>query len=320
MCLRRDWGSDVRHIARRLIERGMAFKTLLKMSVAPHFRCPLSELRAYSPGRKPHGFKAVFANYVIYEQCHHKLMNQPCARAVLLHGGLVWQLALYSLSVEHLPSVLDGISREAVPFSLMLCSDDGTYFDDALVEEEVEFICGTYYLDKSKFFQAYAISTALMIDYPDDGSVEKVSWWPRPHAWAASGLNVGFWSAQCEKWFQTRLEHIHQGVSRSRESAPDDANGPISATQWKRSLKFNNGTPKMMHNIDVACYEFLSSKAPGKSTLSASFMLLLTSWHSLDGLGCVVKLYLFSFFLRCTTITAQFNASVDCEEHCRGRL
>lgn len=261
----------------------MVFKTLLKMSVTPHFRHPLSELNAYSPGCKPHGFEAVFADYMVYEQRRHKLMNQPHARAVLLHGGLVWQLVLYSLGVEHLPSVLDSISREAVPFGLILCSNDGTYFDDALVEEEVEFICGTYYLDKSKFFQAYAISTALMIDYPDDGSVEKVFWWPRLQAWAVSSLNIGFWSAQCKKWFQTLLEHICQGVSCSCKSAPDNANGLMSATQWKWLLKFNNSTLKMMHNIGIACYEFLSSKAPGKSTSSASFMLLLTSWHNLDG-------------------------------------
>lgn len=151
MCLRRDWGSDVRHIALCLIERGMAFKTLQKMTVAPHFRRPFSELRAYSPGRKPPHFKAVFADYVVYEQRRHEFMNQPRARAALLHGGLVWRLALHSLGVDHLPSVLDGISREAVPFGLMLCSDDQSYFDDALLEEEVEFICGTYYVDKSMF-------------------------------------------------------------------------------------------------------------------------------------------------------------------------
>ncbi|KAG1885295.1 uncharacterized protein F5891DRAFT_970134, partial [Suillus fuscotomentosus] len=209
------------------------------MTVAPHFRRPFSELRAYSPGRKPPHFKAVFADYVVYEQRRHEFMNQPRARAALLHGGLVWRLALHSLGVDHLPSVLDGISREAVPFGLMLCSDDQSYFDDALLEEEVEFICGTYYVDKN------------------DGSIEKVSWWPRPQAWAASGLNVGFWSARCEKWFETRLEHIREGVSRFRDSAPNDANGPLSATQWKRSLKFNNSTPKMMKNMDVACYEFL---------------------------------------------------------------
>ncbi|KAG2087260.1 uncharacterized protein F5147DRAFT_658997 [Suillus discolor] len=192
--------------------------------------CPFSELRAYSPGCKPLHFKAVFADYVVYKQCCHEFMNQPHMRATLLHGRLIWQLALHSLGIDHLPSVLDGISWEAVPFGLMLCSNDQSHFDNALLEEEIEFICGMYYMNKN------------------DGSVEKVSWWPRPQAWAASSLNIGFWSAQC-------VSHFHN-------SAPNDANGPLSATQWKRSLKFNNTTLKMMKNIDVACYEFLLNKAP----------------------------------------------------------
>ncbi|KAG2740647.1 hypothetical protein P692DRAFT_201687067, partial [Suillus brevipes Sb2] len=63
--------------------------------------------------------------------------------------------------------------------------------DDNLSEEEVNFICGTYYVYTSKF-----------------PYIHKLSWWPRPLAWAGSGLDVGFWSERCESWFQTRLENI----------------------------------------------------------------------------------------------------------------
>ncbi|KAG2062975.1 hypothetical protein BDR04DRAFT_944128, partial [Suillus decipiens] len=73
------------------------------------------------------------------------------------------------------------------------------YFDDHLSEEEVDFICGTYYVRT-------------------DGNLEKVSWWPRPQSWVTSGLNVGFWSSTCESWFKRRLENIRAGVSRNRKS------------------------------------------------------------------------------------------------------
>ncbi|KAG1786275.1 uncharacterized protein HD556DRAFT_1248514, partial [Suillus plorans] len=60
------------------------------------------------------------------------------------------------------------------------------YFDDELSEEEeVDFMCGMYYTDNNK-----------------------ISWWPRPQAWAASGLNVGFWSTQCGDQFQKYLNNI----------------------------------------------------------------------------------------------------------------
>ncbi|KAG1833611.1 hypothetical protein DFJ58DRAFT_847797 [Suillus subalutaceus] len=122
MCLRRYWGSDITVIACNLLEKGIAIKTLLPM--LPRFR-------------------PVYADYIVYEQHCHKFMNQPRARAALLHD----------------------------------------LFDDELSDEEVDFMCGTYYV------------------HNNDGNVEIVSWWPRPQAWAASGLNVGFWSSRCESWF-----------------------------------------------------------------------------------------------------------------------
>ncbi|KAJ8579438.1 hypothetical protein M405DRAFT_870272 [Rhizopogon salebrosus TDB-379] len=88
----------------------------------------------------------VYADYVMYEQHRHEFMNQPRARAALLHGGLIWRLALHSFGFDDLPSVLDGLSREAVPFGLMLSINGQTYFDDELSEEEEDFICGTYHI------------------------------------------------------------------------------------------------------------------------------------------------------------------------------
>jgi hypothetical protein len=82
-------------------------------------------------------------------------MNRPRARAAFLHGGLVWRLALHSLGFNHLPSVLDGISTEAVPFGELLIGDgDQTYYDDGLSEEEIDFMCGTYYIDHRKFYSS----------------------------------------------------------------------------------------------------------------------------------------------------------------------
>jgi hypothetical protein len=152
MCLRRDWGSDITKIALNLLQKGIAFKTLQAMAVAPDARRPRTELRSYSPTYTLPPFKAVYADYVVYEQHRHEFMNQPRARAALLHGGLVWRLALHSFGFDDLPSVLEGISREAVPYGLMLLINDQTYFDDELSEEEVDFMCGTYYSYNSKFF------------------------------------------------------------------------------------------------------------------------------------------------------------------------
>ncbi|KAG1843504.1 hypothetical protein C8R48DRAFT_562443, partial [Suillus tomentosus] len=76
------------------------------------------------------------------------------------------------------------------------------YYDDGLADEEIDFMCGTYYINRRKLSLIQNV----------------VSWWPRPNAWDASGLNVGFWSARCEDWFQRRLDNIREGVSRMRHS------------------------------------------------------------------------------------------------------
>jgi hypothetical protein len=55
---------------------------------------------------------------------------------------------LHSLGFDHLPSVVEGISTEAVPFGDLFVGDGGqTYYDDGLSEEEIDFMCGTYYID-----------------------------------------------------------------------------------------------------------------------------------------------------------------------------
>ncbi|KAG1769696.1 hypothetical protein EV702DRAFT_978492 [Suillus placidus] len=205
------------------------------------------ELRTYLLGYKPPTFSTVYTDYVVYEQYCHKFMNQPHAIAALLHGGLVWWLALHSIGFDALPSVLDGISQEAVPFRLMLSIDGQTYFNDELSEEEVDFICRMYYI------------------YDNAGNVGKISWWPRPQAWATSGLNVGFWSTGCEHWFQKCLNNIRDGVSRNRHLSTNDVNGPMTNSQWKTSIKFNTGTNKMRKNVQAACGSFLATKASGKN-------------------------------------------------------
>jgi hypothetical protein len=43
-----------------------------------------------------------------------------------------------------------------------------------------------------------------------------LSWWPKHSAWIKSGLDVGYWSGNCERWFQIRLENIRLGDTKLR--------------------------------------------------------------------------------------------------------
>ncbi|KIJ45384.1 hypothetical protein M422DRAFT_166875 [Sphaerobolus stellatus SS14] len=55
-----------------------------------------------------------------------------------------------------------------------------------------------------------------------------MSWWPKPNIWRHSGLDVGYWSSGCEKWFQDRKERIRKGDARLK-----------STEAWRSSLARN---------------------------------------------------------------------------------
>ncbi|KIJ39789.1 hypothetical protein M422DRAFT_118499, partial [Sphaerobolus stellatus SS14] len=70
---------------------------------------------------------------------------------------------------------------------------------EALSEREIDLICGVYrvYLGK------YRAPTRL-------------SWWPKPKAWEKSGLDVGYWSSECESWYRERLKKIDENAMELR--------------------------------------------------------------------------------------------------------
>ncbi|KAI0074526.1 hypothetical protein K474DRAFT_1561618, partial [Panus rudis PR-1116 ss-1] len=45
------------------------------------------------------------------------------------------------------------------------------------------------------------------------------SWWPKQSTWNTSGLYVGYWTQDCEDWFQARLSHIRAGTTNPRTTS-----------------------------------------------------------------------------------------------------
>jgi hypothetical protein len=74
-----------------------------------------------------------------------------------------------------------------------------------------------------------------------------ISWWPKPSAWEISGLNIGFWSADCEAWFQRRVQDIGSGTAELR-----------SPSQWKQSLRFAKTCNDTARIVDDLSAQFLA--------------------------------------------------------------
>ncbi|KAG0698811.1 hypothetical protein DFH29DRAFT_809869, partial [Suillus ampliporus] len=85
-------------------------------------------------------------------------------------------------------------------------------WDDTLTDDEVDLICGVYYVAGSKC---------------REDQWRTLSWWPRPNLFEKGGMWTGYWNASCESWFQWRLDLIRCGKAK-----------PLASKQWKSALRF----------------------------------------------------------------------------------
>jgi hypothetical protein len=129
-------------VARELLYHGIQFCTLLPvkpllMSITPAITVPV-RLRDY---------KFTEDDYYAYEQQRAALLSDPrVARAALLRGGIVWRLAVATLSFD---DVLEGPTTAATlqRRGIVIRTDDHLVdlCDDGLNQLELDIICGLYH-------------------------------------------------------------------------------------------------------------------------------------------------------------------------------
>ncbi|KAF8997953.1 hypothetical protein BDZ89DRAFT_893743, partial [Hymenopellis radicata] len=66
--------------------------------------------------------------------------------------------------------------------------------EEELTEDQIDLICGTYRVRNNS-------------EHPS-----LLSWFPKPNSWATSSLDVGFWSADDETWYQQRVRAYLDGT------------------------------------------------------------------------------------------------------------
>ena len=221
--IRTGWGPSLFNIARKFLERGIPFQTLVSGRVsASSVHLPLIGL-----GSRVEGYKPTSEDYTEYESKRNELLSLPrVARAAFMKGGIVWRLAVEaSVSIDH---VFAGpMDEESVNHHDM--------WDNQLTNDELDLICGVYRVHTGKFVShtINRIFTVVHIGYGQQ--VAECSWWPKMTAWEGNGLDFGYWNLTCETWFQKRLEKIKENPDALR-----------TAKQWKNALMFQKRTPKVI--------------------------------------------------------------------------
>ena len=149
-------------VARELLFRGIQFSTLLPIRPLPLSTTPLIAV----PVRLA-GYKFTVEDYYAYEQQRAALLSDTrVARAALLRGGIVWRLAVATLSFDDVlegPTTAATLQRRGIVVrtsdnSLDLC-------DDGLSQLELDIICGLYHCHTGIFIFIIFLSSLLTIIY-----------------------------------------------------------------------------------------------------------------------------------------------------------
>src|SRR6202522_1977880 len=130
-------------VARELLNRGIGFSTLLPVKSLPRSIRPLA---ITVPVRLP-DYAFTRDDYYAYEQERAALLSNPrIARSALLRGGIVWCLAVATLSFNDVlkgPTTAATVHRQGIVFKT---SDNSTDLcDDGLTQLELDVICGLHY-------------------------------------------------------------------------------------------------------------------------------------------------------------------------------
>ncbi|KAK7017760.1 hypothetical protein R3P38DRAFT_2539783 [Favolaschia claudopus] len=224
--LRQGWGPQVKDVARELLLRGIPFRLAVKDS-ANLIRHPAKAIPGHRRvnvdsglGYRPQGYQPNIHDYHVYlSRLNSELLHTRRGIVAPLYGGVIGRIAREEVSDE---KVLRGPSDDVYEDGVCLWDEKSAhaYWYDNLSEHEIDLVCGVYYVATGKKLEAGAEQTMLL------------SWWPKPNAWQKGNLDPGWWSPDCESWFQKRrlrLGDVQRYGDKGMLARP---------TEWKHNLRF----------------------------------------------------------------------------------
>ncbi|KAK6978191.1 hypothetical protein R3P38DRAFT_3235955 [Favolaschia claudopus] len=85
---------------------------------------------------------------------------------------------------------------------------------------------------------------------PSGHQEKRVSWWPQAGAFFNSELNVGWWTQDCENWFQEILGEFRKNTAQLLNNA-----------RWAKRIRGYNAALRASKNLDAICADFLDTGA-----------------------------------------------------------
>ena len=210
-----------------LVQRGMSFYIFTHLRPEDQFKKDIRS-QYWGLGYRNPQWRGDKWSYLQYIKLLQEFLQEPRARLALAKGGLIWRLCIFALNFD---LALLGPSLQSGTHGIKLELDvAGPILADDLSEEELNLICGVY-----KVYTA------------QKGQTEDASWWPKHYVWAKSGLNVGYWSTQCEEWFMNRVRAILEGREHVK-----------NAKNWNRDTSFFRQTRSIVAYLTKEAHLYIA--------------------------------------------------------------
>lgn len=240
-----------RQLGYNLLERGIALRTLMPMRyISP------SPPPSITPPVRLSNYIFTRQDYDAYVAQRQTFLSSPRGRAALTCGGIVWRLAINTMSIDQTllgPSIAARVHRNG------LCIEDsqvpgGCLCDDTLTEDELTVICGAYTC-YTGMYCILCFILRLTHFLPGHGEqTARKSWWPIPLQFESksSGVYYGHWTMHTETLYSEWLAKIETGNWQ-----------PKTATEWRPKLKGRSHT-RVLRQASVDFSErFLANVSQG---------------------------------------------------------
>ncbi|KAK7038367.1 hypothetical protein R3P38DRAFT_3182459 [Favolaschia claudopus] len=167
-----------------------------------------------------------------------KFLHSPRGRLALQAGGVVARLARLVIQDSRLELTAEDVDVETAEEHLK--KGETSVFYHRLTSAEEDLILGVYSIKMNQLNH---------ID-PSGHQEKRVSWWPQAGAFFNSELNVGWWTQDCENWFQEILGQFRKNTAQLLNNA-----------RWAKRIRGYNAALRASKNLDAICADFLDTGA-----------------------------------------------------------
>ncbi|CAK5269517.1 unnamed protein product [Mycena citricolor] len=167
-----------------------------------------------------------------------RFLLSPRGSLALQAGGVVARLARLIINNSQLELRSDDVDIKLAEQRLQI--NDSSFYFHALTEEEEDLVLGVYSIEINQLNPRTGKTSGHQ--------EQRLSWWPQGGAFFTSGMSVGWWTPDCERWFQEVL----------RDMAANKAL-VLNNSRWKHRIRGYNSVGRIAKNLDTVCDNYLTN-------------------------------------------------------------